>query len=105
MTTYPFGMCWRMLLACGALVAVSAASRGQTSAPASSGVVEAWGTTPDKAKLLAKAPTVRFTSGEQLGVTTRIDVDTAISYQVMVGFGASITDASAGLISTKLPPR
>jgi len=47
---------------------------------------------------------VRFTNGEQQGATIRIDVDTAITYQEMVGFGAAITDASAWLIQTKLSP-
>jgi glucosylceramidase len=87
-----------------AVVAVSTASLGQSPAPASSGVVEAWVTTADKGRLLARAPNARFTAGEQQGVTIRIDVDTAITYQEMVGFGAAITDASAWLIQTKLSP-
>jgi glucosylceramidase len=69
-----------------------------------SSVAEAFVTTGDKAKLLAKEPDVRISVGEQQGVTTRIDVDTATTYQEMVGFGASITDASAWLIQTKLSP-
>ena len=74
-----------------------------SSAQSSAGrAVEAWVTTGDKAKLLARAPDVRFTAGEQKGVAIRIDVDTAITYQEMIGFGAAITDASAWLIQTKL---
>ena len=49
-------------------------------------------------------PNVPLTSGEQAGIATNIDVDTAITYQEMVGFGATITDASAWLIQTKLSP-
>jgi glucosylceramidase len=77
-------------------------SEGQTG-PANV-VAEAWVTTGDQAKLLAREPTAVISTGEQDGVTTRIDVDTAVIYQEIVGFGASITDASAWLIETKLSP-
>jgi glucosylceramidase len=67
-------------------------------------VAEAWVTTGDKTRLLAKEPDIPISTGEQVGVATRIDVDTAIRYQEIVGFGASITDASAWLIQTKMSP-
>jgi glucosylceramidase len=63
---------------------------------------EVWVTTADRTKLLAHEPDIPITTGDQQGVTTRVDVDTAITYQEMVGFGAAITDASAWLIQTKL---
>ena len=66
--------------------------------------VEAWVTTADKSKLLARAPNVSMASGQHADATIVIDVDTAITYQEMVGFGAAITDASAWLIQTKLSP-
>jgi glucosylceramidase len=65
-------------------------------------VAEAWVTTSDKTKLLTKAPNAIISAGDQAGITTHIDVDTAVAYQEMVGFGAAITDASAWLIQTKL---
>jgi glucosylceramidase len=39
-----------------------------------------------------------------MGTATQIEVDAAITYQEMIGFGAAITDASAWLIQTKLSP-
>ena len=89
------------LFSLASLVATPAVIPGQSPA---SRAVEAWVTTGDKTKLLARAPNVRFTDGEQNGVPTRIHVDTAIAYQEMVGFGAAITDASAWLIQTRLSP-
>ena len=91
----------QLLVVLASFVTTPAASSGQ---PPAGTAVEAWITTGDKSKLLATMPNVRFTAGEQQGVTTRIDVDTAITYQEMVGFGAAITDASAWLIQTKLSP-
>jgi glucosylceramidase len=88
-----------LLFSLASLVATPAGSSGQS--PASS-AVEVWMTTADKTKLVARAPNVRFVPGEQPRGTVRIDVDTAITYQEMVGFGAAITDASAWLIQTKL---
>src|SRR5262245_55754028 len=84
--------------ACLALAVTAAPCRGQ----GKRSVVEAWVTTADKSKLLTRAPNVNLVSGEPPGVATTIDVDTAITYQEMVGFGAAITDASAWLIQTKL---
>ena len=90
----------RLALACLALAVTAAPCRGQ----AKRAVVEAWVTTADKSKLLARAPNAPLASGEQQGIATTIDVDTGITYQAMVGFGAAITDASAWLIQTKLSP-
>ena len=84
---------------------MAAPCRGQaTSTAAKRSTVEAWVTTADKSKLLARAPNVTWVNGELAGVRTSIDVDTAITYQEMVGFGAAITDASAWLIQTRLSP-
>ena len=89
-----------------ALAVITAPCRGQatTSAGSKRSAVEAWVTTGDKSKLLARTPNVSWVSSEPAGVTTIIDVDPAITYQEMVGFGAAITDASAWLIRTKLSP-
>ena len=89
-----------------ALAVISAPCRGQE--PGGSGgkraTAEAWVTTADKSRLMARAPNVSWAGGKPNGVTAIIDVDTAITYQEMVGFGAAITDASAWLIQTKLSP-
>ncbi|HEY5415217.1 MAG TPA: hypothetical protein VIK41_10355, partial [Gemmatimonadaceae bacterium] len=92
--------------ACLAIAMVTAPCRSQGKAtPERRATVEAWVTTADKAKLLARTPNVPLASGEQQGIATTIEVDTAITYQEMVGFGAAITDASAWLIQTKLSPK
>lgn len=84
------------------LIALAVAACGNSGRSASSAVAEAWVTTADKSKLLAREPEIRITPGEQAGVPTHIDVDTAVSYQEIVGFGAAITDASAWLIQNRL---
>ena len=82
-----------------AAVAAPCPAQGKSTAKphagARSSTVEAWVTTADKSKLLTRVPNVSLASGEPTGVATTIDVDTAITYQEMVGFGAAITDASA----------
>ena len=64
--------------------------------------VRAWVTTGDRTKLLAREPDIAFDSKSTQAIN--IDVDANKRYQEMVGFGASITDASAWLIQTKLNP-
>lgn len=61
-----------------------------------------WVTTGDQQKLLSREPDVAFSARDTAGVPT-IAVDDSASYQEMVGFGASITDASAMLVN-RLPP-
>ena len=61
-----------------------------------------WVTTGDQSKLLAREPDVAFSSQDTAGLPT-IAVADSPSYQEIVGFGASITDASAMLING-LPP-
>ena len=91
-----------------AVVAAPCPAQGKSTAKphagARSSTVQAWVTTADKSKLLTRVPNVSLVSGEPTGVATTIDVDTAITYQEMVGFGAAITDASAWLIQTTLSP-
>lgn len=64
--------------------------------------VGVWLTTPSGARLLSHERDVHFGAGAPPAGTT-LTVDDAIQYQEMVGFGASMTDASAWLIETKLP--
>jgi glucosylceramidase len=88
-----------------ALLAISAATACASSGSKGSrfdGAVEVFVTTGDRAKLLSREADVRFT---QLPSTvSTIDVDEAVRFQEIVGFGASLTDASAWLIQHKLTP-
>lgn len=63
--------------------------------------VEVWLTTPDKSALLAPQPSLPLRTGAGQGDV--VTVDPAQRYQAMVGFGASITDASAWLIQRMDP--
>src|SRR5687768_16839614 len=67
-------------------------------------VAEVWVTTGDQAKLLAREPDtpISAVATDTVSGVAYIDVDTSTVYQEIVGFGASITDASAWLIQTKL---
>lgn len=62
--------------------------------------VQAWVTTADQTRLLAREPDMLLRS--QAPLATHIDVDPGRRYQEMVGFGAAITDASAWLIEKRL---
>ncbi|MFI1522292.1 discoidin domain-containing protein [Kitasatospora cineracea] len=63
--------------------------------------VEVWVTTPDGAELLHQRPSVAFRPGAS--ARTTITVDPTRTFQRMDGFGASITDSSAAVLSG-LPP-
>ncbi|ROR37244.1 discoidin domain-containing protein [Kitasatospora cineracea] len=63
--------------------------------------VEVWVTTPDGAELLHQRPSVAFQRGAF--ARTTITVDPGQTFQRMDGFGASITDSSAAVLSG-LPP-
>lgn len=65
--------------------------------------VQAWVTTGDQSKLLAREKDTAFGSGKPKDIV--IDVDPAVRYQEIAGFGAAITDASAWLIQNKLDGR
>jgi glucosylceramidase len=81
------------------LACVGAGSPGrQPVAP----VAEIWITTPDQSRLLSRRPDAPITTREPAVGITHVDVDTAITYQEMVGFGAAVTDASAWLIENRL---
>jgi glucosylceramidase len=80
----------------GLLVAVPQAPAAADTPP-----VRVWITTPDGAQRLAPADPATFTPGgsDQLTIT----VDPSRSYQTMRGFGASITDSSAVVLSRLRP--
>lgn len=71
--------------------------------PPTAGAVHAWVTTGDQSRILSQDPDLAFTSGSP-GAATVIDVDPAVRYQQMLGFGAAVTDASAYLIQEKMSP-
>jgi glucosylceramidase len=58
-------------------------------------------TTGDRTKLLSREADIRF-GDAPVGPVTTIDVDETLTYPEIVGFGASLTDASAWLIQHKL---
>ncbi|WP_051731718.1 discoidin domain-containing protein [Kitasatospora phosalacinea] len=63
--------------------------------------VRVWVTTPDGAELLHQRPSVAFHPGAS--VRTTITVDPGRAFQTMDGFGASITDSTAAVLSTLSP--
>ena len=74
-----------------------------TTAPVPGAAAEAYLTTGNQAKLLTREPDPRIGADTAVAPgATRIDVDEATTYQEIVGFGASITDASAYLIQTRM---
>lgn len=67
-------------------------------------VAQVWMTSGDRSRLLSAQPSVSFSSTPSETGRPVVVVDPARRYQTMVGFGASITDASAWLIQTQLAP-
>lgn len=59
-----------------------------------------WLTTPDQSQLLSEMPALMFVN--EPAVAPVIEVDTAITYQTMDGFGYALTGGSAMLLKTKL---
>lgn len=66
--------------------------------------LRAWVTTGDKSQLLAAQPPTSGVSAKAAEGLPLVVVDAKARHQSIVGFGASITDASAWLIQTKLSP-
>lgn len=62
---------------------------------------QVWVTTPDRAEEMHQRDPVTFTEGTS--DLTTIQVDPAQRYQTMDGFGASITDSSASVLSDLAP--
>lgn len=63
--------------------------------------VDIWLTMPDKSRLLEQVESVSFRSGKPEHSEV-IQVDDAIRYQQMDGFGAALTDSSAWLLANAL---
>ncbi|MEH6435916.1 glycoside hydrolase family 30 protein [Massilia sp. DD77] len=69
---------------------------------AANSAVQAWVTTGDQSKLLAREADARLGKVNTAG--TVIEIDPSKRYQEFQGFGASITDASAYLIQQRMSP-
>jgi glucosylceramidase len=82
-----------------AVAAVIGGCTGTPTAPPSTGP-QAWLTTGDKTHLLAPMPALATWSQAESPLT--LQVDASRRFQRIVGFGASITDASAWLIRHRL---
>ncbi len=91
-----------VLLLAGVLSACASRPPAATAVAAEAGQIEVWLTTSDHAKALSPQPATAFAASA--GHPRVITVDATQRYQRMVGFGASITDASAWLIQHRMQP-
>jgi glucosylceramidase len=92
-------------LALTALLLVACASgRNAALSAVAPRTVEAWVTTGDRSRLVAREPDLHFTQAPVDSGVPAIDVDYSKEFQSVVGWGAAMTDASAYLIQTKLSP-
>ena len=95
-------------LVIGVTVRAAGACQGGTSAAttrvpprANPDAVDVWITTATGAKLLSREADLRLTTATPPAGTT-LTVDDATQYQEIVGFGASMTDASAYLLQNRM---
>ena len=87
-----------LMLFCMAALSAQAAQTSVT--PKDSNRIAVFESTEDLRESLEKKPSLQFGSARSSGLT--IEVNDATKYQQMDGFGASLTDSSAWLISKKL---
>ncbi|MEW6539260.1 MAG: glycoside hydrolase family 30 beta sandwich domain-containing protein [Pseudomonadota bacterium] len=83
--------------AVGALLLAACSTAPNTAA-------QVWMTSGDRTRVLSEQPDLTFSNGSSRPYRPTVTVDPSQRYQTMVGFGASITDASAWLIQTRLTP-
>jgi glucosylceramidase len=67
-------------------------------------LVRSWVTTPDARQLLTEQTPTTFRDADPTSAAVTIAVDPTLRYQVVEGFGASITDSSAAVLY-RLDPR
>lgn len=91
-----------LMLRSAVLTVLLGAIHSHAMAGEAAGAVQAWLTTGDQAKLMARAPDAKFSRAAP--AATVIDIDPAKRFQEIQGFGASITDASAYLIQQRMKP-
>ncbi len=106
-TPSPRAGLWRLrALACAALAAVATAAcqgndRAMREGPAPrSDAAQVWVTLPDQSQLLQPQPDIAFSTDTTGDLA--IEIDDSTRYQVMTGFGAALTDASAWLLRHRL---
>ncbi|GAA2099794.1 glucosylceramidase [Kitasatospora saccharophila] len=93
---------YRRVLGTATAAAVALGLMGAAPAPSHrTAEVQVWVTTPDGAELLHQRPSVTFHRGASARAT--ITVDPTQTFQRMDGFGASVTDSAAAVLSS-LPP-
>ena len=90
----------RALRALAAVLVLAQSGGAALAQPAPPGAVQAWETWTDQSRLLAPVDGLRFSGKASLPLD--IEVDAGQRYQEMVGFGASVTDASAWLMRHKM---
>jgi glucosylceramidase len=80
------------------------AAPGAMAATGSASTVQAWVTTGDQTRLLARDADARFSDAmvKMAADTPVIVIDPSTRYQQIAGFGAAITDASAWLIQQRM---
>src|SRR5882724_3870058 len=83
---------------CGCEGAVRVPASAQRSAPPGH-TVHGWVTTADRSQQLVRLDLVL---NHATASPATIEIDTTRRYQTMVGFGAAITDAAAGLIRFRM---
>ena len=83
--------------AVGALLLAACSTAPNTTA-------QVWMTSGDRTRVLSEQPDLTFSNASSRPDRPTVTVDPSQRYQTMVGFGASITDASAWLIQTRLKP-
>ncbi|MBE0546498.1 MAG: glycosyl hydrolase [Rubrivivax sp.] len=95
---------WAWTLLPALLAACGTQGGGDSTAPAPDNgpAVQAWVTSGDKTRLLARDAPRAF--GPRAPLPIHFDVDSSRRYQTMVGFGASITDATAWLMQHRMSP-
>ncbi|GAA1829986.1 discoidin domain-containing protein [Agromyces salentinus] len=94
------------LLMAGMAAVVALTATGAIVAPAAAAAetppeARVWLTTVDRSQLLAEQSPVAF--GDETSAEPTIVVDPETAYQVMDGFGASLTDSSAAVLSALSP--
>ena len=89
-----------VLTACGSVASVSSRAT-QVEGDERGRAAQVWLTTGSRTHLLSRQPDLSLRSPVERGAVV-IDVDDRTTYQMMVGFGAAVTDASAYLLHQSL---
>ncbi len=88
------------LFVCACFGSCGGGSGGAGAGAPAGATVQAWVTTADQSRLLARDTDQSF--GSAALAASNIDVDAAVRYQSMVGFGAAITDSAAWVLQNDM---